>query len=127
MNNFHPKFIILIAYKAKNGNWRGFCSPYDITCEAYTLKQTKQKLMRLVELYEDGLKKYNYPQHLAFRQLTEKEDQRIFKMALKVIAEDFKKKFTEKNLEYQKNKEKEEVSMKNPHSHINYYQPSYAF
>lgn len=78
MRRVTPKILILVVYKTKNRTWRGLCSPLDVTCEAYSKKVAMRRLERLVELYKEGLKKYNYPKHLSIRSLSDKEDQMIF-------------------------------------------------
>lgn len=82
-----PKIRVLVIYKSeKSKNWRGFCSPYDVSCEAKTLEEAKSKLAGLVNLYEEGLKKYGYPEHLSILPLSEKQDIKVFKMVINQMA-----------------------------------------
>lgn len=125
MKIVHPKMVFYIVYKTKNGNWRGFCSPYDVTTEAYTSEEAKKQLEDQVKLYEEGLKKYSYPEHLAIKELSDKEDQVVFKIALKEVFSDLKKKLSGKYLEFQARKEREEILRKDNSILINY--SSYCF
>lgn len=111
-SNIKPKLIILVVYKTNEGHWRGFCSPYDITCERLTKKATKEALEESVELYKEGLEKYNYPRHLSIKQLSNPQDEAVLKMALKIIAEMEKEnllnnydKYQEEELNYIKNRD----------------------
>ena len=65
-----------VAYK-DNGNWRGFCYPYDISVEGKDRKEVMNFLKEQKELYEDGLKAYNYPEHLKLKSLTDEKDSQI--------------------------------------------------
>ncbi len=69
---------ILVTYKLKTGQWRGFVFPYDITTEAETKKQAQNALEEMVEVYEEGLKKYDYPDHLKKKALSDSEDKDVF-------------------------------------------------
>lgn len=61
-------------YKTKEGKWRGFFVPYDVTYEARTKKEVEEVLPKMVTLYEDGLRKYGNPSHLANVPLSSEED-----------------------------------------------------
>lgn len=61
-------------YKTKEGLWRGFVAPYDVTHEAKTKKEVENILPKLVELYEEGLVKYKNPSHLVNVPLSDEED-----------------------------------------------------
>jgi len=61
-------------YQTKKGLWRGFVTPYDVTYEDKTREKVEGVLPKLVKLYEEGLKKYNNPPHLAVVSLTDDED-----------------------------------------------------
>jgi hypothetical protein len=65
-------------YKTKEGKWRGFFVPYDVTYEARTKKEVEEVLPKMVTLYEDGLKKYNNPSHLISVPLSHDEDREEF-------------------------------------------------
>ena len=71
--------IIFVVYQSKKALWKGFCAPYDVTCFAKTADEAKDRLEKLVSLYEGGLKKYNWPKHLVSKNLSDKEDQKILK------------------------------------------------
>lgn len=96
MQNFRPKFVVLVAYKSKDKSWRGFCFPYDVSCNAKTKNEAFKKLDTLVRLYEEGLEKYNYPQHLSVRRLTDNEDIEIFKKVSGKIISHFLRHLQEK-------------------------------
>ncbi len=70
----HYKKYPAHIYKTKDGLWRGFVVPYDITHEAKTKKEVEEVLPKLVELYEEGLAKYKNPSHLVSVPLSDKED-----------------------------------------------------
>lgn len=79
---------ILYVYKSKNGSWRGFAHPYDVTIEAATKTKALSALKEMVREYEVGLKKYGYPAHLANRALTDSEDNERFNaLAFDVIVQ----------------------------------------
>lgn len=55
---------ITVSYKAKEGFWRGFVLPYDVTYEADSKDKVMNVLKDMVSSYEQGLRKYNNPPHL---------------------------------------------------------------
>lgn len=67
-------------YKTKTGKWRGFFVPYDVSYEAITKKEVEEVLPKMVTLYEEGLKKYNYPIHLSAVPLSDPEDSEEFSL-----------------------------------------------
>jgi len=69
---------IMVTYKAKNGSWRGFVYPYDITTEADSRDMARTALAEMTEVYEEGLKKYDFPSHLKSRSLSDEEDMEVF-------------------------------------------------
>lgn len=79
-----PNLIALIYYKKKN-NWRGFCVPYDIDCEGKTVKEANNKLRQLVDFYEEGLQKYNYPSHLTIKDISDPQDKKVFDKIIKKL------------------------------------------
>jgi hypothetical protein len=79
------KFILYVVYKNQENEWRGFCCPYDVSCVAETKEKTFIKLKKMVSLYQEGLKKYNYPKHLSIKELSNKEDKKIFELVKKEI------------------------------------------
>ena len=85
------------------------------------------KLERLVKLYEEGLKKYDYPKHLSLRSLSERDDKKIFNIVIEKIGNEIKQKVTKSFLEFQteKGKERENFSMIKPLSTGYYYQPNF--
>ncbi len=80
MNTLTSKTIKLdcsavnIVYKSKNGLYRGFVQPYDITYEGKTREKVLSVLKDMTTQYEEGLKKYNSPSHLSNVPLTDEED-----------------------------------------------------
>ena len=68
----YQKFTYI--YQTKEGLWRGFVTPYDVTYEDKTKEKVEEVLPKLAKLYEEGLKKYNNPAHLAVVSLTDEED-----------------------------------------------------
>lgn len=114
MSNYRPKFIVLVVYKSKDASWRGFCFPYDVSCNAESKVGAMKKLEKLVKLYEEGLENYNYPKHLSIRELTDEEDKSIFeKIERKVIehyAQHIRERMRKNILEFQREKFWQEVS-----------------
>lgn len=116
MRGFRPKIIIFVAYKAKDGNWRSFCSPYDISCEAETRLEAMKRIEKSFKLYEEGLKKYGYPKHLSIRPLSDEQDQLVFEIVKRKVFADMEKNF----LKFQE-KKKEKFRIKEPLSLSGYY------
>lgn len=114
MENQKPKFVILVVYKTKDKNWRGFCSPYDVSCEAENQNGAKKKLIDLVQFYEQGLEKYNYPKHLTFRALSNTEDKALFEIVKEKIAADIKEKLVENYTRFQERKDGEQIKFNDP-------------
>ncbi len=85
MTNIIP--VVGIVYKSKDGNWRGFCYPYDVTCNADTKEEAMHILDELIATYEECLQKYNYPKHLVEKKLSDKEDQIMFKKIWPQVSE----------------------------------------
>jgi hypothetical protein len=69
---------IMVSYKSKSGTWRGFVYPYNITTEADSKDMAHTALAEMVEVYEEGLKKYDFPSHLKSRPLSDEEDKEVF-------------------------------------------------
>ncbi|MBU1046820.1 hypothetical protein KKH36_03520 [Patescibacteria group bacterium] len=67
-------FSLNVVYKSKNGSWRGFVMPYDITYESENKKHVQDVLRKMVIQYEKGLERYNKPEHLLNIPLSDKED-----------------------------------------------------
>lgn len=65
---------VSVVYKSKNGSYRGFVQPYDITYEGETRDQVLSVLKDMTTQYEEGLKRYNNPSHLASVPLSDEED-----------------------------------------------------
>ena len=78
--------VIEVVYRSKDGNWRGFCYPYDVTCNATSKEDAIKKLTDLVETYEECLDRYNNPKHLIINNLSDKEDQDVFKKVWPIIS-----------------------------------------
>lgn len=117
VEGYRPKLIIFVVYKTKDGGWRGFCSPYDVTCEAKKKTEAMDRLERLVKLYEKGLGKYGYPKHLSIRPLSDREDKIVFEKVKKKIVSNIERNF----LRFQAEKRKETFQIKNPMSPSGYY------
>lgn len=94
----HPKMIIEAVYKSKDGTWRGFCAPFDISCTEETAEKTMKALDELVELYIDGLKKYGYPADLTVKEVSDEEDREVLKKVIDYVIVDLAKKM-KKNFE----------------------------
>lgn len=123
-----PKIIVFVVYRSKSGLWKGFCSPYDVTCYAHTAEQAKKKLISLVTLYEEGLKKYAYPKPLTFKKLSDLEDRKVFEVVKKRIAEEIREKIAKRYESYQSEGiAQEDFSFNIPTRVIgHYYQPQVA-
>lgn len=125
--------IILVVYKSKNGLWRGFCNPYDVTCNSDTKEEAKQQLIKLVRLYEEGLQKYHNPRHLVFKELSSKEDDKLFRAVIwPRVSKEIQKKMFRSYLDYIKRQEIAEKSeltthVNNTHQFISYSQRPFAF
>ena len=63
-----------VVYKSKSGMYRGFVHPYDITYEDETHEKVLSVLKDMTESYEEGLKKYDTPEHLIHVPLSDTED-----------------------------------------------------
>jgi len=124
MSGNYPKIIILVVYKTKESNWRGFCHPYDVTCEANNVKVAMKRLEKLVSLYEEGLKKYGYPKHLSIRPLSDEDDRKVFEIAIKIVKKKIIEAIKKDFLKYQQEKQqKEEFKTKNPIPLTGYFYP----
>lgn len=101
-NSVRPRLVIMVAYK-KNGQdgWRAFCAPYDVSCNAPTLKEAQSRIENLVELYEEGLKEYGFPKHLSVKPLSYPEDKKVFKLVVEEVAADMKKTIEKRFESYQ--------------------------
>ena len=83
--------VITVVYKSKDGNWRGFCFPYDVSCTAETKEEAGSILEGLVETYEEVLNKYNNPSHLIDKELSDEEDQKALAELWPEIRKDLAK------------------------------------
>lgn len=93
--------VVFVVYKSKDGDWHGFCHPYDVTCEAKTMEEAERRLTNLVKLYEEGLNKYGNPEHLIIKELSDKEDRDFFtKIAWPKISEDIRKHVLRSYMDY---------------------------
>ncbi len=117
MKGYPPKFLIFVVYKKASNNWRGFCFPYDVTCETETKKEAMNRLEKLVKLYDEGLKKYGYPKHLSVRQLSNPKDRIVLAKVEEKIISDIKRDF----LRFQAEKQKEEFRIGGAMSLSGYY------
>ncbi|MDO8664126.1 MAG: hypothetical protein Q7K44_01030 [Candidatus Liptonbacteria bacterium] len=73
-----PKLIIEVIYRSKDNTWRGFCAPFDISCTADSAEEAKKKIDELVNLYKEGLEKYDYPSNLTVKEVSDEEDKKVF-------------------------------------------------
>jgi phenylalanyl-tRNA synthetase alpha subunit len=121
-----PNMTIRVVYHSKDGTWRGFCAPFDISCTAETAKQAMKKIDELHEMYMDGLKKYGYPTHLVSgkNELSDKEDEAIFEVVLKHIAAEVSKKIQSDFANFVKAGQSTPFSFKSNHVSV---QGTYAF
>lgn len=77
MTNIIP--VLGVVYKSKDGGWRGFCYPYDVTCNASNRKEVMEKLEALISAYEESLERHNNPKHLIDKKLSDIEDRKVLK------------------------------------------------
>lgn len=120
--------VILVVYKSKQtgGIWKSFCAPYGVTTQAGSFKEAKRKLEELVSLYEEGLKKYNYPANLVFQKLTDKEDQKVLDIVWKAIVKKLSSQ-TEKSRNFLKfAKQNKSGHIKIDNTVASFYQPTLA-
>lgn len=115
-----PNLIVFVVYK-DNNSWRGFCSPYDVTCEAESKKEAIKRLEKLVKLYEEGLEKYGYPKHLSIRLLSNSKDRIVFTEVREEIAERIALDIRKKLSQFQARKEKRTFRIKNDLNPSGYY------
>ena len=76
-NKSMPKLdctAVSVVYKSKNGLYRGFVQPYDITYEGKTRDQVMSVLKNMTIQYEEGLRRYDNPSHLSSVPLSDEED-----------------------------------------------------
>lgn len=112
MKNFPPKIVILAVYKTDQGDWRGFCAPYDVTCNAPSKEKAMKSIEKMVALYEEGLKQYNYPKHLSVKKLSNRKDQKVFNVIIKDISQKISRKMKEEFLKYQLEQTKEQFNIR---------------
>lgn len=94
IESVRPKLVVLVVYKSKQSHWRGFCTPYDVTCNAETREEAMARLEALVRLYEEGLEKYSYPKHLSIKPITHVEDRQVFRRVKEIVAADIQRSLT---------------------------------
>lgn len=58
------KYNININYD--NNCWVANCKTFDIKYSSKKLETTIKRIHKLIELYIDGLNKYNFPKHLIY-------------------------------------------------------------
>lgn len=88
-------FLLSVVYKTQNNNWRGFCYPLDISCEEKSKIKAKESLDKLKKFYIEGLKKYNYPEHLIKKELSYSQDRKIFEIVKKELIKEIEKRIQE--------------------------------
>jgi hypothetical protein len=59
---------VMVVYQTEDRIWRGFVMPFDITFEVIDV------LKEMTDVYVDGLKKYNHPNHLSDVPLSSDQD-----------------------------------------------------
>ncbi len=69
---------IIVAYRSKEGMWKGFTFPYGETTEASTKKEAIKKMRVLTRAYSDILHTYHNPSHLMNAGLEDLEDKEVF-------------------------------------------------
>ena len=108
-----PKIIIEAVYKSKDGTWRGFCSPFDISCTADSQEKAMKKIDELVEVYMDGLKKYGYPMNLTIKELSDEEDKIVFEQVLEYVTNDITLKMKEDLKKFQLERDANPFKLRN--------------
>lgn len=106
------RFTLNVIYKTTNNGWRAFCFPFDISCEAKTKEEAYRIIRNLSALYNEGLKKYNYPDHLIFKKLSNSEDRRMLEIVRKELIKE-RQRMAEKDLFETKVNTRIEVSKSN--------------
>ena len=104
MSSVMPRIKVFAVYRRKN-KWRGFCSPYDVSCYAPTMKEAGERLESLVDLYEKGLAKYNYPPHLSVKNLSDPEDQNILEALIDEVTKGMRHEMKKDFAKYQLRKQ----------------------
>lgn len=127
-----PKLIIGVVYKSKDGTWRGFCSPFDISCTAKTAKQAMKITDSLVKAYIDGLCKYDFPLNTAVKELSDEEDKIVFKKVREYVIKDIARKMTENLKRFQTESKintfeiKDDIKASGQYSFLSTNLPSFA-
>lgn len=117
-NKSYPQLVVLVVYKKKDGKtWRGFCAPFDVTCEAKSHKAAMTLLEELVECYMEGLKQYDYPEHLTIKELSNPEDKKAFIPILKDIAKMVQEMISKRFYLYVEEGAKIEIKKQNIHAY----------
>ncbi|MDO8518503.1 MAG: hypothetical protein Q7S26_04420, partial [bacterium] len=79
---------VLVVYKSREGYWKGFAHPYDVTTEGNTKKDTLTKLQLLVNVYEDELRQFKFPSHLVHKPQSDLEDREMFRRVVNDAVEE---------------------------------------
>ena len=124
--NAGPKIVIQVMYRSTRGYWRGFCTPYDVTCESTSKKECEQVLHDMIGLYEKGLKKYHYPENLLVKPLSDSEDRMVFDRVLPIVSRDIEQKLSTRYLKFQQQRSKERFSIGNRSTTGYYYSPVFS-
>jgi len=88
-------FLLSVIYKTQDNNWRAFCCPLDISCEEKSESKARKNLDKLKKLYMEGLKKYNYPEHLMKKELSSLQDRKMLKIVKKELIKEIEKRIEE--------------------------------
>ncbi len=62
------------------GTWKAIAAPFGITTEADSCEEAKQKIEELTDLYVEGLKEHNFPEHLINRDFADAEDKKVLEL-----------------------------------------------
>lgn len=125
IQRMQPNMTIRVVYRSKDGTWRGFSAPFDVSCTAGSAKGAMAKIDELHEVYMEGLKKYGFPPHLmAKSELSDKEDEAIFEVVLKHVGEEVREKIQTDFTNFVKAGQKNSFSFKSKNVSV---QGSYAF
>lgn len=80
--------VVGIVYESKSGYWRGFCTPYNLTCNAASKGEAMKKLERLVSIHDEVLTEWKVPRRLVYQELTDAEDKMAFEEAWPAIPKE---------------------------------------
>ena len=120
-----PNLVIKVVYSVNKDLWRGFCFPFDVTCEAETKGKAEKILEDSVSVYVEGLERHGYPDHLSLRSLSDPRDRGAFAIVNKIVVEDIKRRMLSNALKYQRRNKGIKLSLSNPRGTAD-YSPQYC-